>query len=96
MIAIYLLMGWGLTRLWRFVLKRTWDARDVAFSLIVISETLIWVRNSSALFVRALTWGFLLCYILPALIRGRTRTRSRTEIPVEAAVRAAPHRTVRG
>lgn len=95
-IAVYLLMGWGLTRLWRLVLRRSWDARDVAFSLIVISETLIWVRNSSALFVRALTWGFLLVYIVPALIRGRTRTRSGTTIPAEAAVRVSPDRTMRG
>ena len=89
-IVVYLLMGWGLTRLWRFVARRTWDARDVAFSLIVISETLIWVRNSSALFVRALTWGFLLVYIVPALIRGRARTPSRTTIPAEATVRVRP------
>ena len=71
-IALYAIMGWGLTRLWRFVSTKTWDARTVAFSLIVMSETLIWVRNSSALFVRALAWGWLLVYLAPALFRGRT------------------------
>ena len=63
-------MGWGLTRLWRYVSSRTWDARTVAFSLIVMSETLVWVRNSSALLVRALAWGWLLVYVVPALFRG--------------------------
>ena len=72
-IALYALMGWGLTKLWRSVSSRAWDARTVAFSLIVMSETLVWVRNSSALFVRALAWGFLLVYVVPALFRGRTR-----------------------
>lgn len=72
-IALYALMGWGLTRLWRSVSSKSWDARTVAFSLIVMSETLVWVRNSSALFVRAVAWGFLLVYVVPALFRGRTR-----------------------
>src|SRR4029453_5692836 len=44
-IFLYGLLGWGLTRLWRYVSSRTWDARTVAFSLIVMSEMLIWVRN---------------------------------------------------
>jgi hypothetical protein len=74
-IALYVIMGWGLTRLWRFVASKAWDARTVAFSLIVMSETLIWVRNSSALAVRALVWGWLLVYVVPALLRGR-RSRS--------------------
>ena len=69
-IALYVLLGWGLTRLWRYVVSKTWDARTVAFSLIVMSETLIWVRNSSALAVRALAWGWLLIYVVPAVFRG--------------------------
>jgi oligosaccharide repeat unit polymerase len=70
-IALYVFMGWGLTRLWRFVASKTWDARTVAFSLIVMSETLIWVRNSSALAVRALVWGWVLVYVIPAGFGGR-------------------------
>jgi O-antigen polysaccharide polymerase Wzy len=70
-IALYGLLGWGLTRLWRYVSSRTWDARTVAFSLIVMSEMLIWVRNSSALVIRALAWGWLLIYVVPAVFRGR-------------------------
>jgi hypothetical protein len=85
-IALYALMGWGLTRLWRSVSSRAWDARTVAFSLIVMSETLVWVRNSSALFVRALAWGFLLVYVVPALFRGRTRrAHARVIAPPEAS-----------
>ena len=68
-IALYVLMGWGLTRLWRYVSSKTWDARTIAFSLIVMSETLVWVRNSSALLVRALAWGWVLVYLVPALFR---------------------------
>ncbi len=85
-IALYALMGWGLTRLWRSVSSRSWDARTVAFSLIVMSETLVWVRNSSALFVRAVAWGFLIVYIVPALFRGRTRlVRTRRTVELEAS-----------
>ena len=69
--VLYVILGWGLTRLWRYVSTRGWDVRTVAFSLIVMSESLIWVRNSSALFVRALTWGWLLVYLVPAVLRGR-------------------------
>lgn len=79
-IVLYVLMGWGLTRLWRFVSSKTWDVRTIAFSLIVMSETLIWVRNSSALAVRALTWGWLLVYVVPALFRARpSRSYARTD-----------------
>ena len=76
-VVLYLLLGWGLTRLWRSVSTKPWDVRTIAFSLIVMSETLIWVRNSSALAVRALTWGWLLVYVAPALFRARA-SRSRT------------------
>jgi hypothetical protein len=61
------------------VSSKTWDVRTIAFSLIVMSETLIWVRNSSALAVRALTWGWLLVYVVPALFRARpSRSHART------------------
>ena len=81
-ILIYALMGWGLTRLWRFVSAKTWDVRTIAFSLIVMSETLIWVRNSSALAVRAVTWGWLLVYVVPALFRGRASRYAGTPRPI--------------
>lgn len=71
-VALYVVLGWGLTRLWRYVSTRSWDVRTVAFSLLVMSESLIWVRNSSALFVRAVTWGWLLVYLVPMVIRGRS------------------------
>ena len=84
-IFLYGLLGWGLTRLWRYVSTRTWDVRTVAFSLIVMSEMLIWVRNSSALVVRALAWGWLLVYVVPALFRGW-----RSQSLVRAARTSAP------
>lgn len=70
-VGLFVILGWGLTRLWQFVASKPLDVRAVAFSLIVMSETLIWVRNSSELAVRALVWGWLLIYLLPALFRGR-------------------------
>jgi hypothetical protein len=76
-ILLYILLGWGLTRLWRFASSRAADARTLAFSLIVMSETLIWVRNSSALVVRAITWGWFLVYIVPAFLRGRAARSER-------------------
>ena len=84
--GLYALMGWGLTKLWRSVASKTWDARTIAFSLIVMSETLIWVRNSSALIVRALAWGWMLVYVVPALFRalpgrGYTRTDRTVAVP---------------
>jgi glycosyltransferase involved in cell wall biosynthesis len=68
-IGLYLLLGWGLTRLWRSAAAKVGDPRHLAFTLIVVSETLIWVRNSSSLFVRAVAWGWLLVYAAPAVIR---------------------------
>ena len=68
-IGLYLFLGWGLTRLWRSAVAKIGDPRHLAFSLIVMSETLIWVRNSSSLLVRAVAWGGLLVYVAPALIR---------------------------
>jgi hypothetical protein len=89
-VFIYALMGWGLTRLWRFVSAKTWDVRTIAFSLIVMSETLIWVRNSSALAVRAVTWGWLLVYVVPALFRGRTSRYARTTRPIALPAGSGP------
>jgi hypothetical protein len=90
-IFLYLLMGWGLTRLWRFVSSKTWDVRTIAFSLIVMSETLIWVRNSSALVVRAFTWGWLLVYVVPALVRGwSSRSYARTDRAIAVTEASEP------
>jgi O-antigen polysaccharide polymerase Wzy len=72
-LVLYALLGWGLVRLWRSVSANAWNVRAVALSLIVISETLIWVRNSSALGVRALAWGWIVVYALPAALEAMRR-----------------------
>lgn len=74
-LVLYVVLGWGLVRLWRSVSVHARNVRLVALSLIVMSETLIWVRNSSALGVRALAWGWLLVYVVPAILE-RTRRPS--------------------
>jgi hypothetical protein len=70
-IGLYVLLGWSLSRLWQYASSKAWNPQVLAFCLIVIMETLIWVRNSSTLVVRGLAWGWLLVYALPALIRAR-------------------------
>ncbi|HXF37463.1 MAG TPA: O-antigen polysaccharide polymerase Wzy [Actinomycetota bacterium] len=67
-VALYLLFGWSLTRLWRSALARVSDPRLLSFLLIVMMETLLWVRNSSTLIVRAVAWGWVLVYVLPAFL----------------------------
>jgi O-antigen polysaccharide polymerase Wzy len=72
-LGLYVVLGWGLTRLWRHVSANAWNTRLLALSLIVMSESLIWVRNSSALGVRALAWGWLLVYVVPIVLAGGRR-----------------------
>ena len=73
-VGLYLILGWGLTRLWRLMSTRAADPRVLAFTLIVMMETLLWVRNSSSLLVRALAWGWLLVYVVPAMLARRKRS----------------------
>jgi len=86
-VGLYLLLGWGLMRLWRFVSSRRWNPQTLAFGLIAMSEMLIWIRNSSSLEARALSWGWLIVYAVPFLLTGRRRSSS--------ANRAAPPATQR-
>jgi len=72
-VGLYLMFGWGLTRLWRSMTSRAWDPRVLAFALIVMMETLLWVRNSSTLVVRAVAWGWVLVYVIPTVLVGRKR-----------------------
>jgi nitrate reductase alpha subunit len=50
--------------------------QTVAFALIAMAEMLIWVRNSSTLEVRALTWGAIIVYVVPALLTVRRHRRA--------------------
>lgn len=86
-VGLYLLLGWGLLRLWRFVSSRRWNAQTLAFGLIAMSEMLMWVRNSSSLEARALSWGWLIVYVVPFLLAGRRRSSA----PARAAHPAAEH-----
>ncbi|HXF74154.1 MAG TPA: O-antigen polysaccharide polymerase Wzy [Actinomycetota bacterium] len=70
-VGLYALLGWALTRLWRRLERMAWDPRLLAFSLIVMMETLLWIRNSSTLIVRAVAWGWILVYVAPALLGAR-------------------------
>ncbi len=73
-VGLYLIFGWGLTRLWRSMTSKALDPRVLAFALIVMMETLLWVRNSSTLVVRAVAWGWILTYVIPALLMMRKRS----------------------
>jgi hypothetical protein len=91
-IGLYTILGWGLTRLWRFTSSKALDPQVLAFCLIVIMETLIWVRNSSPLVVRGLAWGWLLVYAFPALLRAKSRSATgRRTNPAVSVQREAEH-----
>jgi O-antigen polysaccharide polymerase Wzy len=72
-IGLFLLMGWGLTRLWRYLWFRRWDPRVLSFALIFMMEMLIWVRNNATAVPRDLVWGWLLVFVAPALLRRPAR-----------------------
>jgi O-antigen polysaccharide polymerase Wzy-like protein len=76
-LILYLLLGWVLTSLWRSMRARASDALGLAFSLIVVMETMLWIRNSSSLFVRAVAWGFIVVYALPTLLARRPASTRR-------------------
>jgi hypothetical protein len=87
-VGLYLLLGWGLMRLWRFVSSHRWNAQTLAFGLIAMSEMLIWIRNSSSLEARALSWGWLIVYVVPLLLaRRRSSAPARTAHPAAERVR---------
>jgi hypothetical protein len=72
-LVLYLVLGWALTSLWRSLRTHTSNALGLAFGLIVVAETLLWIRNSSSMFVRAVAWGFVVVYVLPTLLARRRR-----------------------
>jgi hypothetical protein len=78
-IGLYVLLGWGVTHLWWYVSDRRWNPQLLAFTLIAMGEMLIWVRNSSTLEVRALTWGAIIVYVVPAILAVRRRRRTFAE-----------------
>lgn len=84
-LGLYVFMGWALTRLWGAMVKRSGDALALAFALIAMMETLLWVRNSASLFVRAVAWGFVFVYLIPTLLGRSERVRRRA-----AGVRPSP------
>ena len=87
--GLYLALGWGLTRLWRRMLRMAWDPRLLAFCLIVVMETLLWVRNSSTFIVRAVAWGWVLIYVAPRIL---AMLGGRSARPLPAAVAAPAER----
>ena len=86
-VGLYLIFGWGLTRLWRSMTSKAPDPRALAFALIVVMEMLLWVRNSSSFGVRAVAWGWIIVYVIPALL-----TRKRSAEPPRVETVAVPHR----
>jgi hypothetical protein len=67
-VVVYAFLGWGVMTLWHRLSARRPDPRTLAFSLIVMQELLILVRNDSSGVVRTLIWGWLLVYAGPWLI----------------------------
>ena len=86
-VGLYLIFGWGLTRLWRSMTSKAPDPRALAFALILVMETLLWVRNSSTFGVRAVAWGWIIVYVIPALL-----TRKGPAEPPRVEMIAVPHR----
>jgi hypothetical protein len=86
-VGLYLIFGWGLTRLWRSMTSKAPDPRALAFALILVMETLLWVRNSSSFGVRAVAWGWIIVYVIPALL-----TRKGPAEPPRVEMVAVPHR----
>ncbi|HZD79842.1 MAG TPA: O-antigen polymerase [Actinomycetota bacterium] len=80
-IGLYLLFGWLLIRLWGAMTRRVHDPRVLAFTLIVMMETLLWVRNSSSSVVRAIAWGAVLVFVVPAVLTVRRWRRSEQPTP---------------
>jgi hypothetical protein len=89
-IGLFLLMGWGLTRLWRYLWFRRWDPRVLSFALIFMMEMLIWVRNSATSVPRDLVWGWLLVFVAPALLTRPARLLSRRTKPKPTRYRPEP------
>jgi hypothetical protein len=83
-LILYLVLGWVLTSMWRAMRARASDALGLAFSLIVVMETMLWIRNSSSLFVRAVAWGFIVVYALPTLLARRRRPSTRAILGARA------------
>jgi O-antigen polysaccharide polymerase Wzy len=67
-VVLYAFLGWGVVTLWDRLAARRPDARTLAFSLILMQELLILVRNDSGGVVRTLVWGWLVVYAGPWLI----------------------------
>jgi hypothetical protein len=67
-IVVYAFLGWGVMTLWDRLAARRPDPRTLAFSLIVMQELLILVRNDSSGILRTLIWGWLVVYAGPWLI----------------------------
>lgn len=86
-VGLYLIFGWGLTRLWRAMTNKAPDPQALAFALILVMETLLWVRNSSSFGVRAVAWGWIIVYVIPALL-----TRKRRAAAPRVEMVAGPHR----
>ncbi len=86
-IGLYMLIGWALMRLWRSMTTRVANPQVVAFVLIVMMETLLWVRNSSTFEVRAVAWGSIVVFVIPALFTARQHLRSRTPAATASAPR---------
>jgi hypothetical protein len=67
-IVLYMFLGWGVMSLWHRLAARRPDPRTLAFSLIIMQELLLLVRNDSSGVVRTLVWGWLVVYAGPRLI----------------------------
>jgi hypothetical protein len=67
-IGLYVLLGVIITSLWRRIQREPLDPRFLALILLLMMALLIWVRNESIALTRPLIWGWLLIYVLPALL----------------------------
>jgi hypothetical protein len=89
-VGLYLLLGSAWTWLWRSMASKGWDRRALALTLIVMMESLVWVRNSSTDFVRPVSWGWIIAYAIPWFLVLQRRARSIPRVPMGSSREGAP------
>lgn len=91
--ALYAVLGLLVTLLWRRMERGTLDSRFFALVLLLMMALLIWVRNESVALTRPLVWGWLIIYVLPALLDShRSRRMAHHPLSMGQAPRQPVHR----
>ncbi len=67
-LALYALLGWGLSRLWHSLIKSvTINRQKLAYVLILMLQILTWIRNDAGNMGRTIIWGWVIIYLFPQI-----------------------------